>query len=59
MAMALSIKPVMYLVLENLFQILRIDAIDNINKFKLATVFASIKCLFKKNPGQVGFCPDK
>jgi hypothetical protein len=30
------------------FQILRIDVIDNINKFNLATVFASIKCLFKK-----------
>ena len=31
-----------------LFQILRNDVIDNINKFNLATVFASIKCL-KKN----------
>jgi len=42
-----------------LFQILRIDVINNINKFNLATVFASIKCLFKKKSGQVGFCADK
>jgi len=32
--------------IKTLFQILRNDVIDNINKFKLATVFA-IKCLKK------------
>jgi len=42
--------------IKTLFQILRNDVIDNINKFNLATVFA-IKCL-KKKTGQVGFCPD-
>jgi len=41
-----------------IFQILRNDVIDNINKFNLATVFESIKCFYKKT-GQVGFCPDK
>jgi hypothetical protein len=43
---------------KTIFQIVRNDVIDNINKFNLATVFASIKCLQKKT-GQVGFCPDK
>ena len=32
----------------SIFQILRNDVIDNINKFNLATVFASIKCLKKE-----------
>ena len=32
-----------------IFQILRNDVIDNINKFNLATVFESIKCFYKKN----------
>ena len=44
--------------IKTIFQILRNDVIDNINKFNLATVFVSIKCLYK-NPGQVGFCPVK
>ena len=44
--------------IKTIFKILRNDVIDNINKFNLATVFASIKCLYKKI-GQVGFCPDK
>jgi hypothetical protein len=35
--------------------ILRIDVINNINKFNLATVFTSIKRLSKKKPGQVTF----
>jgi hypothetical protein len=44
--------------IKTIFQILRNDVIDNINKFDLATVFARIKC-FNKKTGQVGFCPDK
>jgi hypothetical protein len=32
-----------------MFQILRNDVIDNINKFNLVNVFASIKCLNTKN----------
>ena len=35
--------------IKTIFQILRNDVIDNINKFNLATVFASIKCLNTKN----------
>ena len=31
--------------IKTIFQILRNDVIDNINKFNLATVFLSIKCL--------------
>jgi hypothetical protein len=34
--------------IKTIFQILRNDVIDNINKFNLATVFVSIKCLYKK-----------
>ena len=34
--------------IKTIFQILCNDVIDNINKFNLATVFASIKCLYKK-----------
>ena len=34
--------------LKPISQILRNDVIDNINKFNLATVFVSIKCLYKK-----------
>ena len=47
--------------IKTIFQILRNDVIDNINKFNLATVFASIKCLNTKNrtsrilSGQVTF----
>jgi hypothetical protein len=37
-----------------IFQILRNDVIDNINKFNLATVFECIKCFYKKT-GQVTF----
>jgi hypothetical protein len=37
-----------FIVLAHLFQILRNDVRDNINKFNLATVFVSIKCLYKK-----------
>jgi hypothetical protein len=34
--------------IKTIFQILHNDVIDNINKFNLATVFASIKCFYKK-----------
>ena len=34
--------------IKTIIQILRNDVIDNINKFNLATVFVSIKCLYKK-----------
>jgi hypothetical protein len=34
--------------IKTIFQILRNDVIDNINKFNLPTVFVSIKCLYKK-----------
>jgi hypothetical protein len=34
--------------IKTIFEILRNDVIDNINKFNLATVFVSIKCLYKK-----------
>jgi hypothetical protein len=34
--------------IKTIFQILRNDVIDNINKFNLATMFVSIKCLYKK-----------
>jgi hypothetical protein len=34
--------------IKTIFQILRNDVIDNINKFNLSTVFVSIKCLYKK-----------
>jgi hypothetical protein len=35
--------------LKPISQILRNDVIDNINKFNLATVFVSIKCIYAKN----------
>ena len=34
--------------IKTIFQILHNDVIDNINKLNLATVFVSIKCLYKK-----------
>ena len=34
--------------IKTIFQILHNEVIDNINKFNLATVFVSIKCLYKK-----------
>jgi hypothetical protein len=43
---------------KTIFQILRNDVIDNINKFNLATVFQKYQMFIQKT-GQVGFCPDK
>jgi hypothetical protein len=35
-------------IVKTIFQILHNDVIDHINKFNLATMFVSIKCLYKK-----------